>query len=238
VEVLGRVFCLDAGPDFRQQMLRAHVQRLDAVLLTHKHKDHIAGLDDVRAFNFKYEYDMPIWADADTQQQIRAEYPYVFTEANYPGIPRFDLRNIEPYEVLDVLGIPVQCLTVLHGRMPVQAFRIGDFAYLTDLNHLPDRSRELLQGLDVLVLDALRHEAHPTHLNLEQALQLVQELQPRQAYFTHISHLMGPHAEVQAQLPAHAQLGWDGLTFETPDPPGIEPWAQAPYVPVRPNTNA
>jgi len=237
VQAHGKTICIDAGPDFRQQMLRAGVQRVDGILLTHKHKDHIAGLDDVRAFNFKYEYDMPIWADPDTEAQLRREFPYVFETPLYAGIPRFDMRPLTTWNVpplpkqepftgagnpltanpppINVCGIAVQPLQLIHGRMTVWGFRIGNFAYCTDVSFIPPHTLEQLRGLDVLVLGALRLEKHPTHLTVGEALEVIHEVRPRVAYLTHISHLMGRHADIQPTLPAGVFLAQDGLTVSS-----------------------
>lgn len=212
-EVAGKTFVVDTGPDFRQQMLRQRVMHLDAVLFTHRHKDHIAGLDDVRSFNFKQQAKMPVYADEATYRQLTREFAYIFDGTNYPGIPQLEVYTItdEPF-VVD--GVDVTPIPVLHYKMPVLGFRIGNTAYITDASYIPPTSMELLQGLDLLVLNALRKETHISHFNLEQALAIVDQLRPRRAYFTHISHLMGLHADVQPELPPHVHIAHDGLTVE------------------------
>ncbi|RMG69370.1 MAG: MBL fold metallo-hydrolase [Bacteroidetes bacterium] len=203
----------DTGPDFRQQMLRARVQTLDAVVFTHSHKDHVAGLDDVRAFNFLQRRDMPIYGTSETLAHLRREFYYIFEHASYPGVPRLELHEIDPDKPFRVGEYELTPIPVWHGKMPVLGFRIGDFAYITDAKVIPAASRERLKGVKVLVLNALRQESHHSHLTLAEALDLAQELGVEQAWFTHISHLMGLHAEVQAGLPPGMNLAYDGLSL-------------------------
>lgn len=205
---------IDTGPDFRQQMLRQRVMSLDAVVLTHLHKDHIAGLDDVRAFNFRQNKSMPVYADAITLKQLHQEFPYVFDGSNYPGIPKIDLHEIADSQPLRIGSLQLQPIPVLHHKLPVNGFRVGGFAYVTDASYIPEHSMRMLQGLDVLVLNALRREKHIAHFNLSEALEVVSILKPKQAYFTHISHLMGTHAAVSQELPPHVAIAYDGQVFE------------------------
>lgn len=214
VETEGKTLVVDAGPDFRQQLLRAGVTRLDGVLLTHSHKDHIAGLDDVRAFNFLQQRPMDIWADAYTLEQLHREFPYVFDGTDYPGIPQMALHTIAHGAAFEAAGIAVQPVPVLHFKMPVNGFRFGRFAYVTDASYIPPASMDMLRNLDVLVLNALRRQPHISHFTLQQALDLVEELRPKQAYFTHISHLLGKHVDVSQELPPHAALAHDGLVVQ------------------------
>jgi phosphoribosyl 1,2-cyclic phosphate phosphodiesterase len=211
--VSGKNFVIDTGPDFRQQMLRADVRDLEAVLYTHEHKDHVAGIDDVRAFNFIHNKAMPLWATERVQRAIRGEVPYCFDGTDYPGIPRIQLRTIndEPFEIAGQEFIPIR---VMHHKMPVTAFRIGDFTYVTDANFIAPEEKEKIKGSRILVLNALRREKHVSHFNLEQAIALANELEPEQVYFTHISHQLGRHAEVSPELPAFMQLAYDGLELE------------------------
>lgn len=213
VEMEGKTFVFDTGPDFRQQMLREKVGKLDAVLFTHAHKDHIAGMDDVRSFNFRWRKPMEVYATDPTIEALKREYHYIFNGENYPGIPRINIHEIDanPFEIEDVAITP---LPVLHYRMPVLGFRIGKLAYITDANFIPDSTKALLEGLDVLVINALRKKKHISHFNLEEAIALHAELQPRQTYFTHISHLMGKHSEVSEELPANIEIAYDGLQVE------------------------
>ncbi len=203
-------FVIDTGPDFRQQIVREGINQLDAVLFTHQHKDHTAGLDDVRAFNFLQQRDMPVYGRAQVLEQLRREFEYAFAEFRYPGIPRLQLHEIhnEPFSIEGVEFVPID---VLHHKLPVFGFRVGDFAYLTDVNHIPESEYAKLQNLDTLVLGALQHEPHISHFNLREALEVVEILKPQHAYFTHISHKMGRHALIEPTLPNHVKLGYDGL---------------------------
>jgi phosphoribosyl 1,2-cyclic phosphate phosphodiesterase len=217
LEVQGRSIVVDSGPDFRQQMLRARVGHLTAIVFTHAHKDHVAGLDDVRAFNFKQRSHIPAYADGLTQEALRREFAYIFDGTNYPGIPQVELKSLDGLP-FDIAGVPLIPIPMLHHQLRVWGIRVGDFAYLTDTNHIPPESRTLLQGLEVMILDALRHEPHIAHFTLKEALEVVRDLQPRRTYLTHISHLLGRHSEVEATLPQNVYLAYDGLTLELPDP--------------------
>ena len=203
-------FVIDTGPDFRQHMLREGINQLDAVLFTHQHKDHTAGLDDVRAFNFLQQRDMPVYGRAQVLEQLQREFEYAFAEFRYPGIPRLRLHEIRN-ESFSIEGVEFVPIDVLHHKLPVFGFRVGDFAYLTDVNHIPETEYAKLQNLDTLVLGALQHEPHISHFNLREALDVVEILKPQRAYFTHISHKMGRHALVEPTLPSHVKLGYDGL---------------------------
>lgn len=213
VEVAGKSFVIDTGPDFRQQVLRERIRRLDAVLFTHEHKDHTAGLDDVRSYNFLQGHDMPVYARPSVLDQLRREFAYVFAEKKYPGVPRLHLHEIQN-EPFTVEGIPVTPIEVQHLRLPVYGFRIGDFAYVTDANFIADEELAKLRGTKVLVLNALQQTAHPSHFTLAEALEIVERVGPERAYFTHLSHKMGLHREVEARLPSHVRLGFDGLRVE------------------------
>ncbi|MEY3444597.1 MAG: hypothetical protein RLZZ519_2878 [Bacteroidota bacterium] len=212
-EVDGKVFVIDTGPDFRQQMLRSGVQRLDAVVFTHPHKDHIAGMDDIRAFNFRQKADIDIYANSMTLKGLEREFYYVFEEVKYPGVPGVNVHLIDeaPFSVAGTEFIPIP---VLHYKMPVLGFRVGDIAYITDANFISEESKAKLQGLKVLVLNALRRTDHLSHFTLDQAVALAQELGAEQTYFTHMSHLLGRHAEVELELPAGIHLAFDGLSVE------------------------
>lgn len=201
---------IDTGPDFRQQMLRSGTTHVDAVVLTHEHQDHVAGLDDVRPFFFRQKQDFKIYAEKRVQDRLRKVYDYAFIDHPYPGAPRFQLIEIknEDFRVGDIQLSPIP---LLHGRLPVLGFRVDDFAYLTDTNQIPDASKDKLQGLKFMVIDALHHSKHYSHFTLEEALEVIEELKPEIAFLTHISHLMGNHAQVEKQLPAHVKLGYDGL---------------------------
>lgn len=203
-------FVIDTGPDFRQQCLREKVKKLDAVLFTHEHKDHIAGMDDVRAFNFINKMVMPVYATSNVQKALQREFAYVFSDEKYPGIPEIKVVNFdkEDFEIGNMLIKPIN---VLHYRMPVKAFRIHDFAYVTDANYIEASELAKLQNLDVLVLNALRRESHISHFTLNEAVALIDELKPKKAYLTHLSHQMGTHQQLMNELPSYIEPAFDGL---------------------------
>ena len=201
----------DAGPDFRQQMLREKVTRLDSIILTHEHKDHIAGLDDVRAFNYKSQSAIDIFSEDRVQKALRKEYSYAFSEIQYPGIPKMKLNPI-PEHGFTVNGLDIMPVRVFHYHLPVYGFRIGNFAYITDANYIPEESKEKLFGVKYLVINALRKEKHISHFSLREALEIIREISPKKAFITHISHQMGYHAEVSKELPKGTSLAYDGLT--------------------------
>lgn len=211
IEADGQNVVIDTGPDFRQQMLREGISKLDAVLLTHSHKDHIAGLDDVRAFNYLQKKDMPVYGSSHTLQQVKKEFYYAFSDEKYPGTPQIGLFEIDEKEFL-VHKIKVMPLPVSHLHMPVLGFRLGNFSYITDANFISDETVKKLQGTQILVLNALQKEAHPSHFTLEQALAQAQRIQAAQTYFTHISHKMGLHQTVSRELPAGVALAYDSLS--------------------------
>lgn len=210
IHVNGKSIVIDAGPDFRYQMLREEVKKLDAILITHSHKDHIAGLDDVRSFNYLQRKPMEVYASSDAQQGIKNEFAYAFTDTPYPGVPQINLHTIED-GLFEIEGITIQALRALHMRMDVIGFRIGDFAYITDTNYIPGTTLAQLTDCKVIVLNALRKEKHVSHYNLEEAIKVLEFLRPEQAYLTHISHLMGFHKKINAQLPEFIKLAYDGL---------------------------
>jgi len=201
---------IDTGPDFRQQMLRAKPERLDAVVFTHEHKDHVAGLDDVRAFNFKQNQDMPLYCTERVETALRREFHYAFDEHKYPGVPNLEFRRIKnsPFMVGDLEFIPIQ---VLHHRLPVLGFRIGDLTYITDANAIEPSELEKVKGSRVLVLNALRIAPHVSHFNLKEAINLAEYINAKQTYFTHISHYLGLHESVSQSLPDSIALAEDGL---------------------------
>lgn len=215
VAVDGHSLVVDTGPDFRQQMLRARITQLDALLFTHEHKDHTAGLDDVRAFNFRQQQKIPVFGEPRVLEQLKKEFAYVFAEHKYPGVPQVSLHPILADNApFDVHGVAVQPLRARHHKLPVLGFRIGGFCYLTDANYLPAETRALMQGADVIVLNALRREQHVSHFTLDEAVAILEELRPRRAYLTHISHQLGRHLAVEAELPSWIRLAYDGLQVE------------------------
>jgi phosphoribosyl 1,2-cyclic phosphate phosphodiesterase len=204
---------VDSGPDFRQQVLRERIKKLDALLFTHEHKDHTSGLDDIRAYNFMQHADMPLYGEERVLKQIQQEFAYIFSGHNYPGIPRVTLYPITE-EAFQLDGIAIIPIRVMHYKLPVLGFRIKDFTYITDANFISEQEKKKIAGSRVIVLNALRKEPHISHFSLGEAIALLEELQPQQAYITHISHLMGRHREVEAELPDFVHLAYDGLKLE------------------------
>jgi phosphoribosyl 1,2-cyclic phosphate phosphodiesterase len=204
---------VDTGPDFREQMLRSEIKNLDAVLFTHSHKDHIAGLDDVRAYNYINRKPMELYATTATEEALRREFYYAFTDKKYPGIPQLNFHNIgaEPFNIGDIPVIPVM---VWHLNMPVMGFRFGSFTYITDANRIEESEKQKIRGSEIMVVNALRKQDHISHYTLGEALDLVDELEVGTAYFTHISHQLGRHAEVESELPEGRHLAYDGLRLK------------------------
>lgn len=203
---------VDTTPDFRYQMLRQNVTSLNAIVFTHPHKDHIAGLDDVRAYNFFMNRPMNVYANALTEETLKREFGYAFSDKRYPGVPEIRLHTIDdqPFQVGDLTFIPIQ---VWHYKMPVYGYRVGDFTYITDANRIDEQEKEKIRGSQVLVLNTLRRESHISHFTLAEAIALSRELDVKQAYFTHISHQLGLHASVSEELPLGTALAYDGLTI-------------------------
>lgn len=212
VEVNNTTIIIDSGPDFRQQMLRSETKKIDALIFTHEHKDHIAGMDDIRAFNYVHKLPVDVFASEQVQVALRREYQYIFADFKYPGIPEINLFTIANNQNFKVNDIEITPIEVLHYKLPVLGFRIGDFTYITDANAISDSEKEKIKGSKVLVLNALRHEKHISHFTLSEAIALVQELDVPEAYFTHISHQLGLHHEVDATLPEGMHLAYDGLS--------------------------
>ena len=210
IEAEGKRFVIDTGPDFRQQMLRERVDRIDAVIYTHDHRDHVAGLDDIRAFNFILNKKIDLYATTAVQQGIKDQFGYIFKNTSYPGIPEINLHTIEnkPFSIEGVQFIPI---LVKHMRLPVFGFRIGNFTYITDANSISDEEKKKIYGSEVLVLNALRHETHPSHFTLNEAIAQINELKPKKAFLIHMSHQMGLHEEVEENLPENIRLAYDGL---------------------------
>jgi phosphoribosyl 1,2-cyclic phosphate phosphodiesterase len=209
----GRNVLIDTTPDFRTQALRARIERLDAVVFTHAHADHTMGLDDVRPFNFRQPSPIPIYANEPTLDAIRRAFPYIFSiEKKESNVPKIESRLIGN-EAFDVLGVEFLPVPILHGRQTILGFRFGSAAYLTDHSAIPESSMDLLGGLDVLFLDALRYRPHPTHSTVEQSIATVERLRPQRAFFTHICHDLS-HERDEALLPPHIRLAYDGLEID------------------------
>lgn len=213
VQSASTTLVVDTGPDFRYQMLRQNVKHLDAVVFTHPHKDHLAGLDDVRAYNFFTKKHIDVYADSLTEEAVRRDFYYAFTDTKYPGLPELNLITIsdEPFVVGDIPIIPVQ---VWHLKMPVLGFKFGNFTYITDANRIEDSEKDKIRNSEVLVLNALRKQKHISHFTLDEAIEMAVELNAGTAYFTHISHQMGKHSEVEAVLPENVHLAYDGLVLQ------------------------
>lgn len=212
IEKDGSSLLIDTGPDFRQQMLTKRVHHLDAVLYTHEHKDHTAGLDDIRSYNFKQKTDMPLYGRASVLEQLKQVYAYMFAESKYPGVASVTLHPIEnkPFKIKEVNITPIE---VMHYKLPVYGFRVDNMAYITDAKTISDKEREKLKDLDVLVINALQKKPHISHLTLDEAIQLAGEIKPQRTYLTHIGHYMGLHKDVQKELPENVYLAYDGLTL-------------------------
>jgi phosphoribosyl 1,2-cyclic phosphate phosphodiesterase len=214
IEIDNKALVIDTGPDFRSQMLANHVQRLDAVLFTHEHKDHVAGLDDIRPFNFKQQAPISVYASERVEQAIKREFHYIFAEKKYPGIPEITLHKIdlEPFTLFE--NIQIIPIEVKHYLMPVLGFRINNFTYITDAKTIAEKEIEKIKGTEVLVINALRIESHPAHFNLDEALQFIDIIKPKMAFLTHISHLFGTHKEIEQMLPKNVYVSYDGLQFD------------------------
>lgn len=210
IDIDGLSLVVDTGPDFRSQMLRERIKKLDAILYTHAHKDHTAGMDDVRSFNFKQKMDMPVYAQSEVIDQLKKEFSYVFAETKYPGVPRVETHEItnSPFEIGHVVVTPIK---VMHYKLPVFGFRIGDFTYITDANFIEESEKEKIRGSKVLVLNALQKEAHISHFTLDEAVSLAEELGAEQTYFTHMSHKIGKQRSIEKVLPDGIDFAYDGL---------------------------
>lgn len=213
VETETTCIVIDTGPDFRQQMLRENVSKVDAVVFTHAHKDHLAGLDDIRAFNYILQKPMELFATEDTQNTIRREFDYIFSNSSYPGVPQVNLNTIDKNTVFTIGDITLQPIEVMHYKMPVLGFRINQFTYITDANFISEQEFEKLTGTEILVLNALRREEHISHFTLEQAIQIAKKVGAKRTFFTHISHQLGLHDTVAAELPEGIFLSYDQLSL-------------------------
>lgn len=213
IEDEGVTIVIDSGPDFRQQMLRHNVTSLDGLLFTHGHKDHTAGMDDVRAFNYIQNKTIDVYAAIPTQTILKREFQYIFDGTEYPGIPRINLNTINVNEPFNIGSLKIQPFEVIHHKMPVLGFRIKNFTYITDANHIPEYSRKMILNSEILVLNALRREAHISHFTLPQAIAESTQAKAHKTYLTHISHQLGLHSQVQQELPDDIFLAYDGLTL-------------------------
>lgn len=212
IETNGLTFVIDCGPDFRIQMLRERVMNLEAVIFTHEHRDHIAGLDDIRAFNYVLNKKIDIYGTRQVMEAIQTEFPYIFSESRYFGAPQLSIHHIDnkPFTIKGTEFIPIQ---VLHDTLPVTGYRIGDFTYITDASFIPGPEIEKIKGSKVIVLNALRNSKHVSHFSLQEAVDLLTRLKPERAYLTHMSHFIGLHEEVTKNLPEPIELAYDGLSF-------------------------
>lgn len=207
-------YVIDSGPDFRQQMLNHNVKTLRAVIFTHEHKDHLAGLDDVRAFNYREQRDMEIYCSERVEEALRREYSYIFRADKYPGIPSLNLNRIDNNSFQLIDGPELLPIEVMHYKLPVFGFRLGDFTYITDAKTIPDEEAEKVKGSKVLVVNALHQSEHISHFNLKEALAFIEKVNPEKAFLTHISHLFGKHDEIEALLPPNVYAAYDGLEIE------------------------
>ncbi len=214
VETKGKKILIDCGPDFRCQMLSNGIEHLDAVLLTHEHYDHVGGLDDLRPFGRGKSVD--IYAEDYVAEAIRQRIPYVFRDHKYPGVPNLELHPV-PLHAFEAAGVRIIPIRVMHAKLPIYGYRIGNMAYLTDVKSIPEEEYAKLEGLDVLVLDALRYEPHPSHESLGEALAQIERIRPRETYLIHMSHRIGLHARIEKELPPHVHYAYDGLAV-TVDP--------------------
>ena len=213
IEADNQTIVIDTGPDFRQQMIRENVQKLDAIVFTHQHKDHVGGMDDIRAFNYKLKKDMDVYCSSEVEEALIREFPYVFSTYKYPGVPAVKIHNIknEAFRIGEVEILPIEAL---HYKLRVYGYRIKDFVYLTDISEISEKEKQKMKGANVIVLDALRKSPHISHLSLNQAVEILEELRPKQAYLIHISHFMGLHNEVEKELPNFINLSFDGMKLE------------------------
>ncbi len=210
LETADKTIVIDTGPDFRYQMLRAKVQHLDAIVFTHEHKDHIAGLDDIRAFNYKQKKPIDVYANTRVQTALKREFYYIFEEPHYPGVPEINIHDIEkaPFNIGNTQFIPIE---VMHYKLPVLGFRINDFTYITDAKTVSDSEKEKIKGSKILVINALQKSKHISHFTFNEAILFANEMGAEKTYFTHISHNLGLHAAISKELPSNIELAYDGL---------------------------
>ena len=205
---------IDSGPDFRYQMLRANVRKLDAIIFTHGHKDHIAGLDDIRPYNYFEKKPVTVYATTETQEALKREFSYIFASTTYPGIPQIDMNTIDASEPFTINGLTIIPIRLLHYKLEVLGFRIGDFTYITDANYIAPEEIEKIRGSKAITLNALRHEPHISHYTLLEAIEVAKDIAADDTYFTHISHQLGLHDFVEGNLSEGMHLAYDGLVLE------------------------
>ncbi|WP_316749845.1 MBL fold metallo-hydrolase [Pedobacter gandavensis] len=212
VEMGDKTIVIDSGPDFRYQMLRANVKDLDAIIYTHEHKDHVAGLDDIRPFNYLLKKNIDIYATTRVQDALKREFSYIFADTHYPGLPQIDVHTItdQPFEIGNTTVIP---LNIMHYKLPILGFRIHDFTYITDAKTISEETIEKVKGTKILVINALQHEEHVSHFTLQEAIDFAQKIGAEMTYLTHISHNLGLHEEVEKELPKNIKLAYDGLSI-------------------------
>lgn len=207
-----KTIVIDSGPDFRYQMLRANVKDLDAILYTHEHKDHVAGLDDIRPFNYLLKKNIDIYATERVQQALKREFSYIFAEVHYPGLPQIDMHTISD-EIFKIGKTSIIPLNIMHYKLPILGFRVHDFTYITDAKTISEETIEKIKGTKVLVVNALQHEEHISHFTLKEAVDFAQKIGAEMTYLTHISHNLGLHEEVEKELPKNIKLAYDGLSI-------------------------
>lgn len=205
---------IDSGPDFRYQVLRSGIRSLSGLVFTHEHKDHTAGMDDVRAFNFIQRKAVEVYASKAVENALRNDFHYAFADVKYPGVPEIKINSIDAAKPFEIEGLVITPIQVYHHKLPVLGFRVGDFTYITDANRIPRSEWEKIEGSKVLVLNALRKQSHISHFTLDEAVELMNQIKPEVGYLTHISHQMGTHEEVSKTLPSHVQIAYDGLVVE------------------------
>ena len=214
IEDDGVFLLIDTGPDLRQQMLKAAIPRVDAILYTHEHNDHVIGLDDIRPYNFAQKSDLPVYGLPRVVEEVKSRFHYAFAENWYPGAPRAVAYSISGEESINLHGVDVLPIQVMHGRLPILGYRFGKIAFITDASHIDMAELDKLRDLDVLVINALRHEQHPAHFNLAEALAVIKEVSPRRSYITHVSHYMDKYENWAKSLPADVYAAYDGLVVE------------------------